>query len=231
MTSIAIILARSGSKGLKDKNIKLMNGKPLIAYSIDAAKYSGLFDVVHVSTDSQKYADIATEYGADEPCLRSEEMSSDTADSWDAVLEVLRRYKEIGKDFDLVTLLQPTSPIRTSEDIKNAFEIFKAKDANAVISVCESDHPIEWYRPLLNGNDMSAFATSEEKSGRRQDADTYYRMNGSIYMLKTSYLKENPRNIIRNEVYAYVMDKYSSIDIDTQFDFDIAEAIIKKMNG
>ena len=78
---------------------------------------------------------------------------------------------------------------------------------------------------------MSAFATSEEKSGRRQDAEAYYRMNGSIYMLKIAYLKENPRNIIRNKVYAYVMDKYSSVDIDTQFDFDIAEAIIKKMNG
>ena len=115
MTSIAIILARSGSKGLKDKNIKLMNGKPLIAYSIEAAKNSGLFDVVHVSTDSQKYADIAAEYGADEPFLRSEEMSSDTADSWDAVLEVLRRYKELGKEFDMVTLLQPTSPIRTAK--------------------------------------------------------------------------------------------------------------------
>ena len=142
MESIAIILARSGSKGLKDKNIKLMNGKPLIAYSIEAAKNSGLFDIVHVSTDSQKYADIAAEYGADEPFLRSEEMSSDTADSWDAVLEVLKRYKELGKDFDMVTLLQPTSPIRTGEDIKNVFEIFKVKDANAVISVCESDHPI-----------------------------------------------------------------------------------------
>ena len=117
MTSMAIILARSGSKGLKDKNIKLMDGKPLIAYSIEAAKESGLFDVVHVSTDSQKYADIAVEYGADEPFLRSEEMSSDTADSWDAVLEVLRQYKEIGKEFDIVTLLQPTSTIRTGEDI------------------------------------------------------------------------------------------------------------------
>ena len=231
MTSMAIILARSGSKGLKDKNIKLMDGKPLIAYSIEATKNSDLFDVVHVPTDSQKYADIAVEYGADEPFLRSEEMSSDTADSWDAVLEVLRQYKNLGIEFDMVTLLQPTSPIRTGEDIINVFEIFKVKDANAVISVCESDHPIEWYRPLRKDNDMSAFATSEEKSGRRQDAEAYYRMNGSIYMLKTAYLKENPRNIIRNKVYAYVMDKYSSVDIDTQFDFDIAEAIIKKMNG
>ena len=231
MRAIAIIPARSGSKGLKDKNIKELNGKPMMAYTIEAANSCGIFDCVHVSTDSEKYANIARKYGADVPFLRSQEMSSDTADSWDAVLEVLNRYKGLGKEFDMVTLLQPTSPIRTGEDIKNAFNIFIAKDANAVISVCESDHPIEWYRPLLNDNDMSAFATSEEKSGRRQDADTYYRMNGSIYMLKTAYLKENPRNIIRSEVYAYVMDKYSSIDIDTQFDFDIAEAIIKKMNG
>lgn len=230
MRAIAIIPARSGSKGLKDKNIKELNGKPMMAYTIEAANSCGIFDCVHVSTDSEKYANIARKYGADVPFLRSQEMSSDTADSWDAVLEVLNRYKGLGKEFDMVTLLQPTSPIRTGENIKNAFEIFIAKDANAVISVCESDHPIEWYRPLLNDNDMSAFATSEEKSGRRQDADTYYRMNGSIYMLKTTYLKENPRNIIRNKVYAYIMDKYSSIDIDTQFDFDIAEAVIKKMN-
>ena len=230
MRIIAIIPARSGSKGLKDKNIKELNGTPMMAYTIEAANSCGIFDCVHVSTDSEKYADIARKYGADVPFLRSQEMSSDTADSWDAVLEVLNRYKGLEKEFDMVTLLQPTSPIRTGEDIKNAFNIFIAKDANAVISVCESDHPIEWYRPLLNDNDMSAFATSEEKSGRRQDADTYYRMNGSIYMLNTTYLKENPRNIIRNKVYAYIMDKYSSIDIDTQFDFDIAEAVIKKMN-
>ena len=136
MTNMAIILARSGSKGLKDKNIKLMNGKPLIAYSIEAAKNSGLFDVVHVSTDSQKYADIAAENGADEPFLRSEEMSSDTADSWDAVLEVLKRYKELGKDFDMVTLLQPTSPIRTGENIKNAFEIFIARIVSSFVARC-----------------------------------------------------------------------------------------------
>ena len=174
MRIIAIIPARSGSKGLKDKNIKELNGKPMMAYTIEAANSCGIFDCVHVSTDSEKYADIARKYGADVPFLRSQEMSSDTADSWDAVLEVLNRYKGLEKEFDMVTLLQPTSPIRTGEDIKNAFNIFIAKDANAVISVCESDHPIEWYRPLRKDNEMSAFATSEEKSGRRQDTETYY---------------------------------------------------------
>ena len=110
MRSIAIIPARSGSKGLPDKNIRPLNGKPLLAYSIEAALASGLFDTVHVSTDSERYADIARQYGADEPFLRSAETSSDTASSEDAIREVLRRYEEIGQHFDAFMLLQPTSP-------------------------------------------------------------------------------------------------------------------------
>ena len=100
MRSIAIIPARSGSKGLPDKNIRPLNGKPLLAYSIEAALASGLFDTVHVSTDSERYADIARQYGADEPFLRSAETSSDTASSEDAIREVLRSYEEIGQHFD-----------------------------------------------------------------------------------------------------------------------------------
>ena len=110
MRSIAIIPARSGSKGLPDKNIKPLNGKPLLAYSIEAALASGLFDTVHVSTDSERYAGIARRYGADEPFLRSAETSSDTASSEDAIREVLRRYEEMGQRFDAFMLLQPTSP-------------------------------------------------------------------------------------------------------------------------
>ena len=109
MRSIAIIPARSGSKGLPDKNIRPLNGKPLLAYSIEAALASGLFDTVHVSTDSERYADIARQYGADEPFLRSAEASSDTASSEDAIREVLRRYEEMGQRFDAFMLLQPTS--------------------------------------------------------------------------------------------------------------------------
>ena len=98
---IAIIPARSGSKGLKDKNIRLLNGKPLLAYSVEAAVESGLFDTVHVSTDSLEYAKIARFYGADESFLRDEQNSGDAASSWDAVREVLKKYKEIGKEYDI----------------------------------------------------------------------------------------------------------------------------------
>ena len=231
MNNLAIIPARSGSKGLVDKNIKDMNGYPLMSYSIKAAMESELFDVVHVSTDSAKYAGIALEYGADEPFLRSEEMSSDTADSWDAVVEVISKYKDLGKKFDMLTLLQPTSPIRCADDIKKAYELYKEKKADAIISVCESDHPIEWYHPLTSDDNMKFFATSEEKGSRRQDAETLYRMNGSIYMINMEYFMANPHDILRGEVFAYKMDRYSSIDIDTQFDFDVAEAIMKKKQG
>ena len=129
MRSIAIIPARSGSKGLPDKNIKPLNGKPLLAYSIEAALASGLFDTVHVSTDSERYADIARQYGADEPFLRSAETSSDTASSEDAIREVLRRYEEMGQRFDAFMLLQPTSPLRTADDIRAAFGVMEEKQA------------------------------------------------------------------------------------------------------
>ena len=115
MKSIAIIPARSGSKGLIDKNIRLLCGKPMLAYSIEAAEKSEIFDVVHVSTDSEQYAEIAKNYGADVPFLRGEELSNDTANTWDVVRYVLKKYKELGKYFDVVMVLQPTSPLRTKE--------------------------------------------------------------------------------------------------------------------
>ena len=122
MKNLAIIPARSGSKGLVDKNIKLLDGKPLIAYSIEAALQSGVFDMVMVSTDSEKYAEIAWNYGAQVPFLRSAETSSDTASSWDAVAEVIENYRKLGTVFDTFMLLQPTSPLRTAQNIREAYD-------------------------------------------------------------------------------------------------------------
>ena len=120
MKNIAIITARSGSKGLPHKNIKLLNGKPLMAWSIEAALKSGMFDTVIVSTDSEEYARIAREYGAEVPFLRSEATSGDNANSWDTVAEVLDNYRKLGREFDTFMLLQPTSPLRSAEDIQRA---------------------------------------------------------------------------------------------------------------
>ena len=144
MNNIAIISARSGSKGLPDKNIKELSGKPLMAYSIEAAIQSECFDDVMVSTDSEKYAEIARMYGAEVPFMRSEVTSSDTASSWDVVEEVLQGYEKMGKIFDTICLLQPTSPMRTSGDIKAAYSLYKEKDAIAVLSMTEDRRNIKY---------------------------------------------------------------------------------------
>lgn len=227
MKNIAVIPARSGSKGLIDKNIKLFCGKPLLAYTIEAAHDAGLFDTIHVSTDSEQYAEIARTYGADVPFLRSDEMSSDRADSWDAVDEVLNKYANLNQEFDTLTLLQPTSPLRRGEDIRKAFEVFAQKEANAVISVCEADHPPMWFHPLKADGDMAYFAPSEKEGLGRQDFETFYRINGAVYLIRMDYFRQDRHAILRDKVYAYIMDKRASIDIDDQFDFDIAEAIMK----
>lgn len=157
MNNLAIIPARSGSKGLKDKNIKLLNGKPLIAYSIEAAKKSGIYSHILVSTNSERYGKIAIKYGAEVPFYRSEENASDVASSWDVVKEVLKKYQEMGIEFDTFTLLQPTSPLRKYEDIKKAYELFKEKEAIAVVSVCEMEHSPLWSNTLPENNSLSGF--------------------------------------------------------------------------
>ena len=228
MRCLAIIPARSGSKGLKDKNIKNLNGKPLLGYSVEAALNSHVFDTVMVSTDSERYAEVARQCGAEVPFLRSEFTSSDSASSWDAVKEVIANYKSMGKVFDVVVLLQPTSPMRTGKDIVEAFEVFKEKNANAVISVCEVDHSPLWCNTLESGNSMINFANTSRPNGNRQMLDTYYRLNGAIYMLRTSVL-DNIDKLYADECYAYIMSRKSSVDIDNMDDFKYAEFLMQEM--
>lgn len=223
---IAIIPARSGSKGLKDKNIKLFNGNPLLAYSIQAAQESGIFDEIFVSTDSELYADISRKFGASVPFLRSNELSSDTASSWDVVKDVLARYEELGKIFEYVVLLQPTSPLRTSQDIQDAFSLLIEKDANAVVSVCEVDHSPLWCNTLPEDGSLVNFISKDIVTKSRQKLQTYYRINGAIYVVKTDYLFKVD-SIYDSGCYAYRMDKRKSIDIDDQLDFQIAETLFQ----
>jgi CMP-N,N'-diacetyllegionaminic acid synthase len=227
MRSLAIIPARSGSKGLKDKNIKLLDGKPLIVYTIKAALDSGMFSEVMVSTDSEMYADVARKYGAKVPFLRSVRHSSDTASSWDVVKEVLESYRKIGVTFDTIALLQPTSPLRTSQDINNAFAIMNEKQANAVVSVCEVDHSPLWCNILPENGLMDQFLPMDLIMKGRQKLDTYYRINGAIYLVDVSYLL-SCQTIYDYGCFAYKMDKKHSIDIDDLLDFQIAEVMIQK---
>lgn len=227
MKNIAIITARSGSKGLKDKNIKLLEGKPLLAYSIESALQTGLFDCVHVSTDSGLYADIARQYGADVPFLRDTELATDTAGTWEVLRAVVNRYLQLGQQFDTVTLLQPTSPLRDAEDIRAAFDIFIEKAADSVISVCEVEHSPKLCNTLGTDNSMNGFVDLS-RVGRRQEMDTYYRLNGAIYIQKTSLLMEQG-NLYGENSYAYVMSQEHSVDIDTELDFLFAETIMRAL--
>ncbi len=223
--NIAIIPARSGSKGLVDKNIKELNGKPLLAYSIEAALESDCFQRVMVSTDSETYANIAKKYGAEVPFLRSEATSSDQASSWDMVKEVLRGYQEMGEIFDTFCLLQPTSPMRKASDISAAYGVYEEKEASFVVSITELEHPLSWCGKLGAGQSLNGFI---EKKGnkQRQAQDTYYRPNGAIYIAKVKDFEEDTF-FYREGAFAYIMPKERSVDIDTEFDFQYAEFLIR----
>ena len=225
MRNIAIIPARSGSKGVPDKNIRKLAGKPLIVYSIEAAIQSKMFDTVMVSTDSERYAEIARENGAEVPFLRSKKTSSDGASSWDAVAEVLEEYHKLGNDYETFMLLQPTSPLRTYLNIQEAYREMMEKQANTIVSLCEMDHSPLQSNTLPESLSLDNFIRTESKGKRRQDMERYYRFNGAIYLAKADFFEDN-HDIYREKCFAYIMDKRSSIDIDDEYDFAIAEAIM-----
>ncbi|MBR4759346.1 MAG: acylneuraminate cytidylyltransferase family protein [Lachnospiraceae bacterium] len=226
MKNLAVVTARSGSKGLKDKNIRLMAQKPLMAYTIESALESGMFHTVMVSTDSEEYAKIAKEYGAQVPFLRREETSGDHAGSWEVVKEVLSGYLNMNEKFDTVCLLQPTSPLRDATDIVKAYGLFEEKQADAITSVCECDHPIEYMMTLDNDMSLERFRKTI-KSIQRQMCPQYYRLNGAVYIRALEYISDDIQ--IRDaKEYAFVMSVKNSVDIDTIDDFEYAEFLIKE---
>lgn len=227
MNNVAVIPARSGSKGMKDKNIRLCHGKPLMAYTIEAALESGMFSCVHVSTDSPQYAEIARQYGAEVPFLRSRRLSSDAATSWDTVLEVLGNYKKRGKKFDTFALLQPTSPLRRANNIAEAYKMYYEKKATSLVSVCEMEHSALWSNKLPPDFSLEGFM-SKDAQVRRQELPIYYRINGAIYISDIPIFLEN-QNLYHDRGFAYVMSKKQSIDIDDEVDFRLAEILMEEV--
>lgn len=219
---LAIIPARSESKGLPDKNIKEINGKPLVAYTIEAAIQSSCFDKVLVSTDSEKYAEISRRFGAEVPFLRSKENSSSGSGSWSVCEEVL---KKLDEDFDLVVLLQPTSPLRTASDIQGALDFFFLKNADSVVSVTRLSHPREWCNILPESLTLCDFLKAESRNKRRQDLPQSYTLNGAIYIVKAKMVNSILDLYCQNS-YAYVMDESHSIDVDSEFDFKMAQLLL-----
>ena len=221
---LAIIPARGGSKGLLGKNIKSLNGKPLIAYSIEAALQSNVIDRVIVSTDSVEIAEIALKYGAEIPFMRPSYLAEDSSLAVDNYIYTIERYeKECEVKVDAFCVLQPTSPLRISNDIDNAVNIFYGKKADSVISYCEEHHPVSWHKHLESDGRLSDIITDQKIKNRQDIKPTYY-PNGAIYVFKSSIIKLG--QYYSDKTFAYVMPRVRSVDIDVLDDFKLAEFLM-----
>lgn len=222
---LAIIPARSGSKGIKDKNIRLLNNKPLISYTIEAARKSNIFEDIVVSTDSDKYKKISEESGAWVPFLRRRELAGDESSTNDVIIDLLVNLRRIGKEYDSFMVLQPTSPLRNECDICEAARLFYTNNYNSVVSMCECSHSPVLSKRLKEDKRLDGFLSNIEKL-RRQDLECYYRLNGAIYISKVDYFLKY-KDFYRKNCYAYIMSKEKSVDIDDIFDFKFAEFLLK----
>lgn len=225
---LAIIPARGGSKRLPRKNILALEGRPLISWTIQAALGCPFIDEVMVTTDDNEIAEISKQCGANVPFIRPAFLATEAATSFDVIEHAINYYiDELGKKFDYVILLQPTSPLRNSQDIIEAIELLVKKNANAVVSVCEVEHSPLWTNRLPLDRSMVEFLAGNLKNMRSQDLDTFYRLNGAIYLCNIELLMDQKTFWIDKEIYAHVMPIAHSVDIDTYVDFLTAKAIIQ----
>lgn len=230
---LGLIPARGGSKGLPGKNIRDLCGKPLIAWTIDAARAASCLDAIVVSTDDPGIAAIAARHGAEVPFLRPAELSGDTASSIDMVIHAVDTLAAAGRVFDLVVLLEPTSPLREASDIDNGVSRMLALGASAVVSVCraESAHPAFMYRQRPDAR-LMPFMERQPTGVRRQEIEPLFFLEGSLYASRIDVLRER-RSFYHEDTVAYEVPKWKSIEIDDLDDFLMVEALAKHkgLNG
>ena len=220
---LAIIPARGGSKRLPRKNVLELNGKPLISWSIEAGLKSKYIDKIVVTSEDKEILDISEKYGA-ETIIRPKELASDTATTFDTVVHTIKNNEK----YDYIVLLQPTSPLRNRNHINEAIELLEKKKADAIISVSEMEHNPLWSNTLPNDEAMNNFLRNEVLNKRSQDLEKYYRLNGAIYICKIEKLLEEKSFFLKDNIFAYKMDRKSSIDIDEEIDFKIAKVLMDK---
>ncbi len=218
---LAIIPARGGSKGLPGKNIKALGGTPLINWTVKAALSCPLIDRTIVTTDSQQIANVAESAGAEIPFIRPEELAADDTSSADVVLHAINALDE---SFDLIVLLQPTSPFRNGQDIHDA--LLQCQQANnyTSISVCATDKSPSWLF-WCDDNRLTPILGKQSNATRRQDVNDAYGLNGAIYVVPVERFKQE-RKFLFDDSLPFIMQKQSSVDIDDAMDFRIAELIL-----
>ena len=223
-TFLGIIPARGGSKGLPGKNIRVLNGKPLIAYTIDEAKKSKYLDRVIISTEDSEIARIGKEYGAELPFLRPKHLAGDEATTNEVILHAVNYLKETENYIpDYICLLQCTSPLREVSDINGTIERLVETGMDAAVSVCEAAANPYWTN-IFNGDKLQYFIKEGKKILRRQDLPKVYQINGAVYVVKTSvFIKEN--TLEPENTTGFIMSPNNSTDIDSIIDFKLAELI------
>lgn len=218
--AIAIITARGGSKRIPQKNIKEFCGKPIIAYSIEAAINSGIFDEVMVSTDSMEIAKIAIKYGAKVPFMRSEANSSDYATTSDVLAEVIDEYRKREREFDYMACLYPTAPFITPEKLKNAMEMLIEQDGLMAMPVVQFSYPPQ--RGYIIENDKLNMKYMENAEKRSQDFEKIYHDAGQFYLVQMKGYWDNNGRIYRG-ITPIIVDEMEVQDIDNETDWKIAE--------
>lgn len=230
MKKIAIIPARSGSKGIKNKNIKILNNHPLIYYTINSAIKSKIFDRVIVTTDSKKIAKIANSYGAETPFIRPKYLSSDRAKAIPTIKHALKITEKIYREnYDLVCMLQPTSPLRRLIDYKNIFKNFisKIKNYDSSISVVSVNnfHPIKM--KVIKNNLLNDYKYWPVENPPRQSLPKVFIVNGCFYLFKREILL-NKNSFKGDKCLPFIMKEENSLNIDSLNDFELAKIIIKR---
>lgn len=227
---LCLIPARGGSKGLPHKNLAPLRGKPLIAWTIAAAKGSSYVDDTIVTTDDEAIARVAVASGAEVPFLRPAKLASDEAHMSDVVRHALDTLARSGRSYHWLLLLQPTAPLRTTTDIDAAFDRLRTSGGSAVVSVCEAEHSPLWMGQLPEDGNMAAFADSIACSVNRQELDRYYRLNGSIYLSEVGYWRSQS-GFLGPTTFAIVMRQDASVDVDSRLDLDMAELLLTRREG
>lgn len=226
---LCTICARGGSKGVKNKNIKELHGKPLIAYTIEQAKASGLFEHIVISTDSDDIANVAKQYGAEVFFKRSPEMASDTAGKLDVIKDAFKRSEEYyNRTFDYLIDLDATAPLRSVEDIVNSFNQFKENDNDNLITAMPSRRS-PYFNLVEQDKNGKVYLSKklDDTVVRRQDAPKSYDMNASIYIWKREIIL-NRNSLFLEKTGLYVMPEERSIDIDNELDFEFVEFLMGK---
>ena len=217
---VAVITARGGSKRIPRKNIREFCGKPILAYSIDAALNSGIFDEVMISTEDDEIAEIAVKYGASFPFRRSAENADDHSTSVDVMCEVLDCYDKLGKHPDIMCCLYPTAPFVTAEKLKNAYELLEKNNANAVIPVVKFSFPPQ--RCFIQKDGFVEYKWKEYQFSRSQDLEPFYHDAGQFVIIRSDVMKEK-HSLIPNRTVPFILDDMEVQDIDTLDDWEIAE--------